>query len=151
MIMSICLHLKPQLIQSPKPLLVYILAFKLMIGIGEAMRILTLANGLIMLDWKSLSRIQVLVILSSHQVGAIQVHPTQGKCLDYLHRCLQVVDAALLSQGKQIQVCTSQRTVSAHALEQMKKDVPVLLVAALLVVLQRSNEMSVAVALCLSR
>mmetsp|Transcript_15186 Transcript_15186/g.30915 ORF Transcript_15186/g.30915 Transcript_15186/m.30915 type:complete len:80 (+) Transcript_15186:79-318(+) len=59
--------------------------------------------------------------------------------------------AALLSQGKQIQVCTSQRTVSAHALEQMKKDVPVLLVAALLVVLQRSNEMSVAVALCLSR
>lgn len=57
------------------------LAFKLMIGIGEAMRILTLANGLITLEWKSLSRIQVLVLLSSHQVGAIQVHPTHGKCL----------------------------------------------------------------------
>ena len=49
------IQMNPSLIPSPKTVLVFISGSKLMIGIGEAVRILELANGLIMLEWKSSS------------------------------------------------------------------------------------------------
>lgn len=50
--------------------------------IGEAIRILTQVSGLIMLEWKSSSQMQVLAITELKRVGAIVVHQTQEMCLN---------------------------------------------------------------------